>query len=545
MPASAVDPSEVAEQIAEELVSDGDGALAEELSKVKEALQDAGDNLKPITPVEARDKYLGEREDDASYETFKTISQCTKLFVDWAEDAGIENLNTVGGRELQNFKDWCKDESDNNTVSLNGILGNVRRFLKYCVKIEAVAGDVPEKTPVPNVPDDEDVCYDKPSDGEVAQALTYLRQYEYASRRHIEYEIVAEIGCRMGAARALDEDEDIDLDEPAIQFRHRPEKAHPDERGTPLKNRSDGERSVNISNRLAQLIQDYLDHPDRSDDEDKFNRDPLLSTDNGRVTLSTFRRDFYKLTRPCVYSGTCPHDRDVETCEAAKNKHASKCPSSYTPHPLRRWSIERQIDQGVPKELLTDRVDVSVPILNEHYDNRNEERKRKHRLKLLEKIYSDYGDPASTLDDDTLEDLQDEMTSTLQPNPDELSGNAGDLPIGDETAIGSEAEKADIESDDDEGSDSIDDSQAKSDDLDDGINTVTSPVAWSVVVSVAVGRWFQSRVIRELNAMTPDTDSDPIPRKSRAAKGLAAYCVFVGLVTLNFALLGVPSMTLF
>jgi len=39
----------------------------------------------------------------------------------------------------------------------------------------------------------------------------------------------------------------------------------------------------------------------------------------------------------------------------------------------------------MPKELLSDRVDVSVPVLDKHYDQRTEERKSKRRREELEK----------------------------------------------------------------------------------------------------------------------------------------------------------------
>jgi len=41
-------------------------------------------------------------------------------------------------------------------------------------------------------------------------------------------------------------------------------------------------------------------------------------------------------------------------------------------------------DEGVPKELLSDRVDVSVPVLDKHYDQRSEERKSRRRREVLE-----------------------------------------------------------------------------------------------------------------------------------------------------------------
>jgi hypothetical protein len=49
-----------------------------------------------------------------------------------------------------------------------------------------------------------------------------------------------------------------------------------------------------------------------------------------------------------------------------------------------------QLDAGVPKELLSDRVDVSVPVLDKHYDQRSEERKSRRRREVLEGSLEDY-----------------------------------------------------------------------------------------------------------------------------------------------------------
>jgi hypothetical protein len=42
-----------------------------------------------------------------------------------------------------------------------------------------------------------------------------------------------------------------------------------------------------------------------------------------------------------------------------------------------------QLDSGVPKEVLSDRVDVSVPVLEKHYDQRSEKRKSRRRREEL------------------------------------------------------------------------------------------------------------------------------------------------------------------
>ncbi|MFC7230719.1 hypothetical protein ACFQMM_03635 [Saliphagus sp. GCM10025308] len=123
---------------------------------------------------------------------------------------------------------------------------------------------------------------------------------------------------------------------------------------------------------------------------DEFDREPLFTTQQGRVSTTTVRRDFYKLTRPCGYDPDCPHDRQIDDCEAVAPAKAMHCPSSFSTHPLRKWAIMNQLDAGVPKELLSDRVDVSVPVLEKHYDQRSEERKSRQRREVLETTMEQY-----------------------------------------------------------------------------------------------------------------------------------------------------------
>ena len=51
-----------------------------------------------------------------------------------------------------------------------------------------------------------------------------------------------------------------------------------------------------------------------------------------------------------------------------------------------------QLDAGIPKELLSDRVDVSVPVLDKHYDQRTEEQQSKQRREVLETHMGEYSD---------------------------------------------------------------------------------------------------------------------------------------------------------
>lgn len=485
------------------------------------------DRLEPITPEDAEEMYLDERKEDARYATIRTIRDGVGLFVEWTNESGIENMNNVRGRELRRFKNWCQETSDNNTVSLNGIMSTLRRFLVFCVEIEAVYSDVPNKTPVPNVPDDEGVCYDKPSGEEVNAALEFLETHEPCSRRHVEFRLIKELGNRVGAVRAIDKD---DVEGRVIRLRHRPETDFEDERGTPLKNGKDGERHQNISQELADLITRYLKSPERHDVEDKFGRQPLLTTEDGRPAITTIRRDLYKLTRPCEYTGECPHDREITSCTATNSRDASECPSSHSPHPLRRWSIEHQIESGVSKELLTDRVDVSVPVLNEHYDTRTEERKREHRLEVLEKIYDGYGDPEATMDAGVLVDTLVNSDGTVDTEA-LLEFNRADESASEDDVTTPEDDESTAEE------------QLTFDELSDETTGVLHPGALLFVGGFAAGRVLVNRLRRELEVLASQPGASLRPNRERMVRGAVAYSLFVGMVSLNLFSLGLVPAT--
>lgn len=344
------------------------------------------DRLDPIDPHDTLSLYLEHREDELRTATRRKHASALGAFLDWVDTTTIENMNEIRGRELMEFKTWRKNQADLVTMSLNGNLAILQRFLRFCERIDAVQEGVADKVPLPNVPPEEEVNYQVPTTEEVETIRTYVKNFEYASRRHIEFELVAEVGLRLGAVRGIDLG-DFHREDRTVHLRHRPESVH--EYGTPLKNGSDGERIINLSDRICDSIIDYIEH-NRIDVTDQFDRHPLLTTSAGRPSTATIRRDFYKFSRPCVYSNDCPHDRDIQTCKAANNANAADCPSRFSPHPLRKWSIMLQLDRGVRKELLSDRVDVSVPVLDKHYDQRSKERKSQNRRQELAKHFDGY-----------------------------------------------------------------------------------------------------------------------------------------------------------
>ena len=213
-----------------------------------------------------------------------------------------------------------------------------------------------------------------------AQAIVeYHDRYKYASVEHVLATILWETGCRIGGAHSLDVDDchlDPDDAEPYVEFRHRPPQ-------TTLKNGRDGERLVSISQSLASVLDDYIEQ-NRAVVMDDVGRDPLFTSSHGRYHKNMLRNLVYGMTRPCVVSGECPHARDVEDCEAARRRNdACKCPTSKSPHAVRRASITFMLREGTPTKVVSDRANVEVRVLEDHYDSRTPEERMEVRREYI------------------------------------------------------------------------------------------------------------------------------------------------------------------
>jgi len=89
------------------------------------------------------------------------------------------------------------------------------------------------------------------------------------------------------------------------------------------------------------------------------------------------------MTQPCEI-GDCPHDQDAKTCEYRVNGQRAGCPSSRSPHGIRRGAITDHLRNGTPQEVISDRANVSKDILDQHYDERTEREKMQIRREFIE-----------------------------------------------------------------------------------------------------------------------------------------------------------------
>lgn len=63
---------------------------------------------------------------------------------------------------------------------------------------------------------------------------------------------------------------------------------------------------------------------------------------------------------------------------------ASQCPSSRSPHGIRRGSITKHLRDGTPEEIVSDRMNVSGDVLDQHYDRRTEREKIQLRRQFID-----------------------------------------------------------------------------------------------------------------------------------------------------------------
>ena len=336
--------------------------------------------LQPIDPSTAVDMYLRERSTELSDASLQAHEYRLKHLIRWCDQQDVENLNGLTGRQMYQYRVWRQDDGDLKPTSLKTQMDTIRVFIKFCERIDAVSENLHQSVVSPSLSDEEDhrdVHLDSDSADDL---LTYLDRFQYASFTHTLLLLLWRTGLRMGAVRAVDL-VDYDPQKARIRLRHVPDE------DTPLKNGNDGERLVALTLETCTVVDDWIEHH-RPDVTDDYGRQPLFTTSHGRVSRTTIRETVYRNTRPCEYGQDCPHGRDPETCEATDDhkKNASKCPSSVSPHAIRRGSITHFLTEDVPEKVVSDRMNVGTEVLEKHYDERSEEVKVEQRRGYLSNI---------------------------------------------------------------------------------------------------------------------------------------------------------------
>lgn len=327
------------------------------------------DNLEPIDPSTAQQLYLDFKSSQASETTVQSHRYRTNHFVRWCDEQGIDNLNDLTGRHIHQYRLWRKEDGELNAVSMQTQMSTLRVFLEWAATVEAVDPNLYTKVMISKVPEEDQQRDEMLSAERAEEVLTHLSEYYYASLKHVLIALLWETGIRIGAARALDV-QDVVFDKQHLQLVHRPDV------GTRLKNGSSGERLVAISDELTLLLEDYAEDM-RREVTDDYDRDPLLTSQKGRLSRASMRRYVYNLTAPCFLGEDCPGcAEDTER----------KCEQAVSPHAIRRGSITHFLTNDVPVKVVSDRMDVSPDVLDKHYDRRPPEVKLEQRRGYLDHI---------------------------------------------------------------------------------------------------------------------------------------------------------------
>jgi site-specific recombinase XerD len=334
------------------------------------------DPAETIEPRQARRQFLSSRRGNVKESTYRTYKFPTRHFIEFCEKHGVDSIGEVGGYLIESWKDERKD--DVKQITLHNNTKTLRVFIRWCETADLIEYGTADRISIPDVSREQAVSDDSLPLSQAEDILRYLNTYEYASRQHALLKTLWHTGCRISGAISLDIEDFDHGDGPILKFRNRKS------RGTPLKNGAGGERNVTIDDDLRSVLRDYIGgkRPDTTDD---FDRNPLFCTDSQRVDRQRAYKNVTALSRPCFVGNVCPHDRDIDGCDAARQKReAFGCPSSVSLHPIRRGSITYHIERGWPKEKLAERVDVSVDVLNKHYDARSKEQERQGRREFID-----------------------------------------------------------------------------------------------------------------------------------------------------------------
>jgi len=332
--------------------------------------------LEPIDPGTAVEMYLESRERELAAATIYSHRSRLGFFVRWCAEQDIKNLNNLTGRDLHRYRLWRRSEGDLSTTSEKTQMDTVRVFIKWLETVDGVENDLHIKVRSPTLKPGENVR-DAIIESEEADAiLAYLTKYKYAGFSHVVFTLLWRTMMRRGSLRALDLD-DYDPKEQYLSVRNRPET------DTRLKNGDKGERYIALRDETCSVLDDWISE-NRPDVIDEYGRDPLITSEQGRPHVGTIQAHIYGVTRPCFWGTSCPHDKDIKSCESAHSRgQAFGCPSSEGPHSIRRGSITHNLKQGKPEKVIGDRADVSPNVIEQHYDKRSQLEKMEQRREYL------------------------------------------------------------------------------------------------------------------------------------------------------------------
>ncbi|WP_232702192.1 tyrosine-type recombinase/integrase [Halobacterium wangiae] len=317
------------------------------------------DRQRDLTPREAAERFLAKRQNKNTDKTVRSYANRLRQFVRWAHDRDdVDVMRDLDGWIIDEYERFL-DERGDAPATVKGKLVSLQELAKYCVRLDVVDDDLPERIELPKLSKDEQTSDKRLEAVDARRLLEHFREStrDYGTIHHVVLELMWHIGGRISCFRALDLG-DYDDGDRVIRFRHRPP--------TRLKDGSEHERNVALTDATADALDFYIER-ERAEKRDENGRTPLLTTRFGRPAESTLQTWAYQATQPCVATA-CPHNRERATCHYTEKSHASKCPSSRAPHAIRTGSITWQLNRGLSYVKVAERVASSPETIRRYYD---------------------------------------------------------------------------------------------------------------------------------------------------------------------------------
>ena len=290
------------------------------------------------------------------------------IFVSFCERRGVWSTDEIDGDLLADYRAARLDDNKTSIKTNEANLTTVRMWIKWLERRGKVQQGTANLVKIPDL-DASDERRDVFITHERAkQILDGLNKYEYASLDHVVFGILYHTGMRRSAILALDTDDWVS-DSNVLKIRNRD--------GTTLKLGQKSERNVTITDsNIANAIDDWISEK-RPDVIGDLGRRPLIATAHGRAHATTIQKAIYRVTCPDYFAvGECDdtHDRP------------SACKYSISPHDVRRSAITHHLREGVPKEVVSDRMSVDQSTIEKHYDRRTMDQRRENRKKYLNNL---------------------------------------------------------------------------------------------------------------------------------------------------------------
>lgn len=317
------------------------------------------ESQRDLSPEKAVSRFIAKRRNQFTDKTVRSYENRLRQFVRWTQASEeIETMRDLDGWLIDDYERFLEERGDAPST-VKGKMVALQELVKYCVRLDVVDPDLPEKVEIPRLSKDEQTDDQKLDTSDAKRLLDHYRESvaDYGTIQHVLLEVIWHIGARTSGIRSLDL-KDWNSEARVLQFRHRPP--------TRLKDGTEHERDVILPEPIADALDFYIDR-ERADKRDENGREPLFTTRFGRPADSTIQTWAYQATQPCV-AIACPHNRQRDTCEYTEKSHASKCPSSRAPHQIRTGSITWQLNKGLSYVKVAERVAASPETIRRYYD---------------------------------------------------------------------------------------------------------------------------------------------------------------------------------